>query len=1181
MKRSYNDEKLLTIFQDFIEIDSLQNYRNFLHQHPELLTDHALTFFQSFIDKLKKANHSKQDIDFLKKNLTVLQECREDGIKAVFNKTSLENSFLLTKLFGDLGKDFRPIFSHLQKGDSAVINQLKTSLKSLIKKQIFLTLGIKEKNYFLLYIWNEYSEICDNNKNEQFIIGLIDISYIIYKFIIQYIAESKIVTDSLLCIGSRFFNLYPISGMKILNDQAIFYYYQILDSIFLENKDNLITNLGIALRNKYFYTGDRQQLEKAIIFFRQNIETISNDAQIQADKYNNLGNALSELYDQTNNSELLSEAVQYYKKAIEINPKSSPDNAKYFNNLNILLDKIENNVDKHQYLEEIIKYNHQALEITPQDSPDRSIYLNNLGWAMYEQYTINGDPRLLEEAIKCFHQTVEVTTGNSPELVDYLNQLGLALIAKYTLTYDPQSLEEAIQCYRKALQITSNSSQGYATLLNNLGIALRKAHTIAFDFQPLEEAIQCHRHLVDITPPDSPHRAGYLNNLGNDLHQKYAHTKDPLLLAEILNYYLQALKATPSNSPDQALYNQNLGTGYYDLYELSKYPNLIPKIRTHFQKACQLGLTNNKEVLINASKSWGCLELSLGNWEKAIEAFQYSLQTIDNLFKLEISSYQKRSLLKDIQGIPSNMAFAFAKLNQLEKSVLLLEYGNSRILSETINQCANIKIIPLLEIINNSTACFNKLYQSFLQNPIIYLITTPVGSLALILSGREINSCYLDLTTQDLKELLFKWNRNHKATGGFLFGQFSENKHEQIKHILDTDLPFLGKRLIQPIAEILEKEYPDCQKVTLIPSGYLDSLPLHTIPFKNKQCLLDHFTISFSPSIQAIHKKHIPSQTHVHLTSIGDPLPTLETSHRLRQILRNLLPELNGYLHKQGSPSIIQQKIFHQLQQAVNFADKDFLSTRPLLTQATEVFNNAPARIVSLLESCIYYLLPPLPFAKFEAQYITSLFPDKSMLLIEQQATADALLSSLPDSTHLHLACHSYFNPFNSADSSLIMAQNSRLRIADLVDSNWRISLQNLQLVTLSACQTALADFQYIPDEFFSFPSALLSIGIPSVIGTCWQVNDLSTTILMIRFYYLYLNGNKKESLEPFNASKALCLTQKWMRDSNNKEKRQFLDTVIPSFKSNHPSVWESMYLLPDENFLSHFENWGAFVCYE
>lgn len=252
----------------------------------------------------------------------------------------------------------------------------------------------------------------------------------------------------------------------------------------------------------------------------------------------------------------------------------------------------------------------------------------------------------------------------------------------------------------------------------------------------------------------------------------------------------------------------------------------------------------------------------------------------------------------------------------------------------------------------------------------------------------------------------------------------------------------------------------------------------------------------------------------------------------------------------------------------------------PLFRLASKVFSNAPEGIILFFENCAAHLPSPLPFAEFETRYISNLFPEKTSPLLEQDATAQALLASLVNATHLHISCHSYFNPLSPSDSSLILAQDSCLHMNDLSNPDWQSKLQNLQLVTLSACQTALSDFRNVPDESFGFPFAFLAAGVSSVIGTLWSVNDLSTAILMLRFYFLYLYGDQQTHLEPYDPSKALRFAQIWMRDSKNIEKRYFLEKIAPDFKTDHPEIWESLYLLPDGKLFSQSENWAAFVCY-
>ena len=85
-------------------------------------------------------------------------------------------------------------------------------------------------------------------------------------------------------------------------------------------------------------------------------------------------------------------------------------------------------------------------------------------------------------------------------------------------------------------------------------------------------------------------------------------------------------------------------------------------------------------------------------------------------------------------------------------------------------------------------------------------------------------------------------------------------------------------------------------------------------------------------------------------------------------------------------------------------------------------------------------------------------------------------------------------------------------------------------MVALSACRTAFTDFQHLPDEVIGLQAGFLQAGIPSVIGTLWPVNDLSTALLMTRFYEFYLRGDAQTGLPPQPPARALRLAQHWLR---------------------------------------------------
>jgi CHAT domain-containing protein len=100
----------------------------------------------------------------------------------------------------------------------------------------------------------------------------------------------------------------------------------------------------------------------------------------------------------------------------------------------------------------------------------------------------------------------------------------------------------------------------------------------------------------------------------------------------------------------------------------------------------------------------------------------------------------------------------------------------------------------------------------------------------------------------------------------------------------------------------------------------------------------------------------------------------------------------------------------------------------------------------------------------------------------------------------LHLATHAVFNS-GKVDDSYIQFWNSRLplsqvrKVAD--DLQWKAALPPLQLLVLSACQTALGN----TEAELGFAGTAINAGVPSAIASLWSVDDEGTVGLMTGFY--------------------------------------------------------------------------------
>ena len=89
---------------------------------------------------------------------------------------------------------------------------------------------------------------------------------------------------------------------------------------------------------------------------------------------------------------------------------------------------------------------------------------------------------------------------------------------------------------------------------------------------------------------------------------------------------------------------------------------------------------------------------------------------------------------------------------------------------------------------------------------------------------------------------------------------------------------------------------------------------------------------------------------------------------------------------------------------------------------------------------------------------------------------------------------------------------------AEEVLEQWHL---NADLVTLSACQTALGKYEN-GEGFVGFAQALILAGSRSVCLSLWKVDDTATALLMNRFYENLLG--KREGLKgPMKKAEALA----------------------------------------------------------
>ncbi|MBH8573356.1 CHAT domain-containing protein [Nostocaceae cyanobacterium CENA369] len=759
----------------------------------------------------------------------------------------------------------------------------------------------------------------------------------------------------------------------------------------------------------------------------------------------------------------------------------------------------------------------------------------NLGIAYYKR--IQGDKVANQEyAIKAFTNSLEIINCSQFPQQWAITQSNLGNAYFYKITGNrPENLECAIKYYDAALKVITRSTlpSEWAMIQNNLGNSYLERQR-ENKTENIKNAIIAYRAALKVyTRFEFPQQwATTQNNLGNAYLEIVQGDKNGSIENAIATFFAALEVFTLTDFPEQwAMTQNNLGNAYRQKIQIDK--------RVTFEKAIQF-CTNALEVFTYANfpQYYASTLFNIGiiyqESQQLTEAYTKFNATISivELLREEIISggESKQKQAEEWNKLYRRMVAVCLKLGSLTEAVEYVERSKTRNLVEQILErdsktIFTKEVVTQLEIyrdeiaagqyqIQNSKAAnpqdLAKRLQELrrrrneLQNR--YL---PVGY------GFDFNSFQ---ATLDERTAIIEWYLLNDKILAFIVtkqgevtawqsqaedrealynwtNQYLRNyytQRDQWRNSLGVLLQELAT--ILHIDEILTQIPKHCDKLILIPHQFLHLFPLHAIPVnqnsENSSCLLDLFAggVSYAPSCQL-----------------------------LQQVQQRKRPDF--------------QSLF-----AIQNPTKD------------------------------------LNYTDLEVQVIQSYF-NTANVLKKTAATLTAINNTDLNTYHCaHFSCHGYFNFINPSQSALILANapvvdtlpqpnterylNLRAgEIHDLdkcltLDKIFSLKLEKCRLVTLSACETGLIDFNNTSDEYIGLPSGFLLAGSQAVVSSLWTVSDLSTAFLMMKFY---------ENLQTINSvSLALNQAQQWLRNLTTEE----FEALLVKYQ---PQIEEIFAQLPEE----------------
>ncbi|QSJ20948.1 tetratricopeptide repeat protein [Nostoc sp. UHCC 0702] len=186
-----------------------------------------------------------------------------------------------------------------------------------------------------------------------------------------------------------------------------------------------------------------------------------------------------------------------------------------------------------------------------------------------------------------------------------------------------------------------------------------------------------------------------------------------------------------------------------------------------------------------------------------------------------------------------------------------------------------------------------------------------------------------------------------------------------------------------------------------------------------------------------------------------------------------------------------------------------------------------------------------LPYAEIESAAITQLLQNpNSQRISHTEASKTNVQNALKTGYSIfHFTGHASHNSQRPKESALYLSNQDYLTITDICNINF----SGYELVSLAACETAITGKETIKEEYVGLVSAFLYKGASYVISSQWKVNELSSSLLMIYFYWQLKKGK--------SPAIAFTTATNWLRHLTNRKLEKIYKLIFPKLPKNEKTI--------------------------
>ena len=825
-----------------------------------------------------------------------------------------------------------------------------------------------------------------------------------------------------------------------------------------------------------------------------------------------------ELYDRTDERETLEQAIVDLD-GLQPEPSSGEELQRLISLARALVDR-HTRLGRREDLDRGITTLERAVDAAA-GSRLEAVMLEELGLARLRRGVNLNRLSDLERAIDALTAALDDAPPGSLEYYERLGCLGVAELEHAADRRDHAEFGRARNRLREAVEHLPSTSQRRPLVLHALADTLKGGKT-----EDKEEAARLREEAERLEPVDR----GRAMSSGNVLLDRYESTGTRSDLDEAVAAFEAAaalelgpqFRALNLSALGRALVTRHRGDG-----EAADRDRAVECFRT----ACALAAELDPMIVFRAAQSWAALEATDVNWTAAAEPYRHGLQALARLLTARALRSEKEVWLRDARGFAADAALAFAFARDSRAAVVALEQNRALLLTDVLQR-------EQFDLEQLRSAGHTELAQRYewAAERVGALETAEVAGDGLE-APRPARSSLAD-EVEDARAALDAAVADIRSVQGYE-NMFAAPSFDEIVRLAgDVPVLYLCPGPTWGAAFVVTK---DAQPPILLTSLLTDRVAVGA----------DYYLTAYAGRVEDPERWR--GQLDLTLKWLWDVAlgPLLDIGD-FTDVLRGVTAErLLAARNGEGARPVVVVPV-------------GLLALLPLHAAWTPDGSAPGGRRYALDELCITYApnvrvfaearrrarrgdasrllaveepLPvtagPLPAVAAEVAAAVRA-ASTATVLRHENAAVEKVLVQLRDHTVAHFACHGQADPDDPLASFLLLAGDERLTLRTIMEQR----LADLGLVVLSACETAVVGRE-LPDEVVGLPAGLLRAGAGGVIASSWSVPDVSTAILLTRFYELWQEQNRSDPAE------ALRRAQQWVRDSSNGEKLEHMPELM------------------------------------